>query len=102
MRVERVNMAIRLLRQRRSPEAILSALVKGWGISRRQAYRYLLEGRSNLQPRVVPEPKGVFTVNLPRRLIQKVRAHCRQQSRPMSQVVAQALERWLAEASPHG
>ena len=102
MRVERVNMAIRLLQQQRSPEAILSALVKDWGISRRQAYRYLLEGRSNLQPRVVPEPKGVFTVNLPRRLIQKVRARCRQQSRPMSQVVAQALERWLAEASPHG
>jgi hypothetical protein len=95
-------MAIRLLQQQRSAEAILSALVKGCGISRRQAYRYLLQGRSNLQPRVVPEPKMVFTVNLPRRLIQQVRQRCRQQSRPMSQVVAEVLERWLAHASPHG
>jgi hypothetical protein len=95
-------MAIRLLQRQRSPEAVLSALVKRWGISRRQAHRYLLEGRSDLQPRVVPEAKTVFTVNLPRRLIQDVRDRCHQEGRAISQVVAEVLERWLAEASPHG
>jgi len=95
-------MAIRLLQQQRSSEAILSALVQDGGISRRQAYRYLLQGQSSLQPRVVPEPKAVFTVSLPRRLVQRIRARCRQQHRPISHVVGEVLQRWLDEASPHG
>ncbi len=80
----------------------MSALVQGWGISRRQAYRYLLQGRSDLQLRALPAAKAVFTVNLPRRLIQAVRQRCRRERRPISQVVAGVLERWLAEASSHG
>jgi hypothetical protein len=95
-------MAIRLLQAQRSSEAILSALVTRCGISRRQAYRYLRQGRANRQYQKVPEPKAVFTISLPRRLIQKVRARCRQQRRPISHLVAEVLQRWLAEASRHG
>ena len=36
-------------------------------LCRRQAYRYLLQAQSHLELRVVPEPKAVFTVSLPKR-----------------------------------
>ena len=101
-RTQRVNMAVRWLQAHRPPEAILSALVGRWGLSRRQAYRYLLQAQSHLELRPIPEPKAVFTVNLPRRLIRAVRARCRQEQRPISQAVAQVLEGWLEEASAHG
>jgi hypothetical protein len=95
-------MAIRLLQQHRSSEAVLSALVTGYGLSGRQAYRYLLQAQSNMQLRPVPEPKTVFTVNLSRQLVRAVRGRCRQQHRPISQVVAQVLQQWLEQTSAHG
>ncbi len=95
-------MTVRWLQQERSPEAILSALIQRCGLSRRQAYRYLLQAQSRLELQPVPEPKAVFTVNLPRRLIGAVRVRCRRQRRPISQVVADVLERWLEQSSAHG
>jgi hypothetical protein len=98
----RVNMAIRLLQQQRSTQAIISALQTRCGLSRRQAYRYLLLAQSNRQPRPVPAPRAVFTVSLPRRLIHAVRKRCRHERRVISQVVAELLEQWLQQASSHG
>jgi hypothetical protein len=95
-------MAIRLLQQHRSSEAVLSALVTGYGLSGRQAYRYLLQAQSNMQLRPVPEPKTVFTVNLSGQLVRAVRVRCRRQHRPISQVVAQVLQQWLEQTSAHG
>jgi hypothetical protein len=91
-----------MLQQQRSSEVIVSALMTGCGVSRRQAYRYLLQAQTNLEVRPVPEPKAVFTVNLPRGLIDALRARCRQQRQPISHVVAKVLEQWLAKASAHG
>ena len=95
-------MTVRWLQQQRSAEAVLSALVQRCGLSRRQAYRYLLEAQNHLELRPVPEPKAVFTVNLPQPLIRAVRARCRQQKQPISRVVAQVLEQWLQQSSAHG
>jgi hypothetical protein len=95
-------MAIRWLRQQRSQEAILSALTKDCGLSRRQAYRYLLQARGRLELQPVPEPKAVFTINLPVKLIRAVRTRCRQQQQPISHLVGKVLQRWLEEGSPHG
>lgn len=95
-------MAVRGLQQRRSTEAILSALNKQGGLSPRQAYRYLLQAQSRLELRPVPQPKAVFTVNLPIKLIQAVRVRCRKRQQPISQVVAQVLQQWLEQSSAHG
>ena len=102
IQTQRVNMVVRWLQQERTSETILSALMQRWGVSRRQAYRYLLQARSHAELRPVPEPKAVFTVNLPQALIQAVRARCRKQRQPISQVVAEVLKQWLNQASPHG
>jgi hypothetical protein len=95
-------MTVRWLQQQRSPEAVLSALIRHGRLSRRQAYRYLQQAQDHLQLRPVPEPKAVFTVNLPQPLIRAVRARCRQQNQPISRVVAQVLEHWLQLSSAHG
>jgi transposase-like protein len=88
-------MAIRILRQKQSPAAVVSALIQGGGISRRQAYRYLRQAQQQPQLQPAPPPKAVFTVNLPQRLIQEVRHRCRQQQRRISHVVADLLQEWL-------
>jgi hypothetical protein len=95
-------MTVRWLQQERPTEAILSALAQRQGLSRRQAYRYLLQAQSRLELRPVPEPKTVFTVNLPIKLIQAVRLRCRKRRQPISHLVAQALEQWLEQSSAHG
>lgn len=95
-------MAVRWLQQQRSAEAILAAFIQQGGLSRRQAYRYLLQAQSRLELRPVPAPKAVFTVNLPVPLIQAVRVHCRKRRQPVSQVVAQVLQQWLEQGSAHG
>jgi len=83
-----------MLRQQQSPAAIVSALAKG-GLSRRQAYRYVLQAQKQPELHPVPPAKAVFTVNLPVRLIREVRARCRQQQRRISHVVGGLLEQWL-------
>lgn len=95
-------MTVRWLQQQRSPEAVLSALSHRCGLSRRQAYRYLLQAQNHLELRPVPEPKAVFTVNLPRRLIGAIRVRCRHERQPISRVVAQVLEQWLQQSAAHG
>ncbi len=95
-------MTVRWLQQQRSPEAILSALIQRCGLSRRQAYRYLLQAQSHLELRPIPEFKVVFTVNLPQRLVRAVRVRCRQQGQPISRVVAQVLQQWLEQSSGRG
>jgi len=96
-------MAIGMLQANKPSEAILSALTMRHGISRRQAYRYLVQAQPHhLQPLPIPGAKAVFTVNLPRRLITQIRAHCRQQRRPISHGVAEALQQWLEREAAHG
>lgn len=102
VQTQRVNLVVQGLEQQRPSEAILSTLMTRFGLSRRQAYRYLLraQGQRELQP--VPGPKAVFTVNLPQRLIQAVRVRCRREGRRISHVVTEVLEQWLEQSSTHG
>jgi len=95
-------MAVRGLLQHRSTEAILSALIQQDGLSRRQAYRYLLQAQNRLELQPMPQPKAVFTVYLPIKLVQAVRVRCRKRQQPISQVVAQVLQQWLQQNSAHG
>lgn len=95
-------MTVRWLQQQRSAERILSGLMRRAGVSRRQAYRYLLQAQNRMELRPVPEPKSVFTVNLPRWLIRALRGRCRREGRRLSHVVAEVLQQWLEAPSAHG
>jgi hypothetical protein len=98
----RVNATVSLLRQKTSPPEVLSRLIARYGISRRQAYRYLQQAQTTPGPLPVPEAKGVFTVKLPVSLIQQVRQRSRRERGAISQWVEAALRRSLKLRQGHG
>jgi hypothetical protein len=98
----RVNLTLSLLRQQTSSSEVLKALIVRYGLSRRQAYRYLQEAQQSASPLPIPEPKAVFTVKLPHSLIPQVRQQARQQRCSISQWVERALRLELGHAKGHG
>ena len=100
--VRRVNRTLSLLQQRASTSEVLEGLVARYGLSRRQAYRYLQQAQQATSPLPVPEAKAVFTVKLPCSLILKVRQQARQQRCSISLWVERALRLGLGHPTSHG
>ncbi len=98
----RVNATVGLLKQRTSPPEVLSRLVARYGISRRQAYRYLRQAQAAGRPLPIPEAKKVFTVKLSVSLIRQVRRQARREGDAISQWVERALQRGLKLPQGHG
>jgi Ribbon-helix-helix protein, copG family len=95
-------MALDLLKKKISPKEVVFSLELEFGLSARQAYRYLQQAQRITNPLAVPEPKAVFTVKLPSRLIGRVRQMARRRRQPISALVNQALEAWLTKSKTHG
>lgn len=98
----RVNATVSLLRQKTSPPEVLRQLTARYGISRRQAYRYLQQAQTTSGPLPVPEAKEVFTVKLPVSLIQQIRQQSGRERGAISQWVETALRRSLNLRQGHG
>lgn len=99
--IRRVNLTVSLLKRKASSQ-VLARLVARYGLSRRQAYRYLRQARQAPGSLPVPEAKIVFTVKLPERLVVQVRQRARQQRGSISLWVEQALRRRLTQPKRHG
>ena len=97
----RVKATVSLLKRKTSPE-VLSWLIANYGLSRRQAYRYLRRAQNAGGPLLIPEAKNVFTVKLPVSLICQVRQRARREGRAISQWVAEALQGSLSLHRGHG
>ena len=97
----RVNVTVSLLKRKTSPE-VLKWLIAKYGLSRRQAYRYVHQAQSAGGPLLVPEAKRVFTVKLPVSLIRQVRQQARREGGTISQWVTEALRRSLNLRQGHG
>ena len=100
--VRRVNATVSLLKRKTSPPEVLRWLITEYGLSRRQAYRYLQQAQTARGPLLVPEAKRVFTVKLPVSLIRQVRQQARREHGAISQWVATALRRALSLRQGHG
>ena len=98
----RVNVMVSLLKKKTSPQEALSWLITHYGISRRQAYRYLQQAQAARGPVPVPEAKRVFTVKLSVGLIRQVRQQARRGEGTISQWVEAALRRSLNLHQGHG
>jgi len=98
----RVNATIQLLEQEASNSGVVAKIVARYGLSRRQAYRYLREAQHASSPLAIPQEKSVFTVKLPRPLVAQVRRQARQQRASISAWVEQALRRGLEQSQSHG
>jgi len=97
-----VNATVRLLQEKASHQQALRWLIAHYGISRRQAYRYLLEAQTVSGPVPVPESKAVFTVKLSISLIGQVRQQSQREGLAISQWVEGALQRALKSRQSHG
>ena len=94
-RAKRVNTAIDLLKESGSVSEAAAALSIQYGISKRQAYRYVKEAELIGKQIPVPDRKIPFTVKLSERLAEEVRHYARFRRQTLSQVVTEALELFL-------
>ena len=98
----RVNATLSLLQRKVSAPEALNWLIARYGISRRQAYRYLQQAQAARGPLILPEVKKVFTVRISVSLIRKVRQRARRKGGTISQWVETALRRSLNPRQGHG
>jgi hypothetical protein len=92
----RVNAAAALVAAGVPVAAAARELAGRFGLSQRQARRYVERAAGGPVP--APAPTAVFTVKLPVPLVALVRAHAAATGRTISAVVAQALEEFLSRA----
>lgn len=98
----RVNRAVALLGER-SAAAVVRALVAEYGLSERQARRYVRAAERCPDGVAVPEPTVVFTVRLPESLAVRVRGVAARGGLSLSAVTARALRAGLGhEESARG
>jgi hypothetical protein len=97
----RVNRAAVLLRER-SPANTVRALQAEFGLSERQARRYVIAGRREPDGVTVPERTVVFTVRLAPSLIGGLRAHARSSGQTLSAATEEAVRSYLAAAGERG
>lgn len=94
---QRINHAFTMLKKELSSSEILDALVKRYGVSRIQAYRYVRLAKKNQGLIRVPEPPAVFTVKLGPSLIKGIKAAASSMGLSISAVVSIALEEFLSK-----
>ena len=97
----RVNRAVVLLRER-SPADAVRSLQAEFGLSERQARRYVNMGLHEPDGVVVPERTAVFTVRLAPSLIGGLRAHAGSTGQTLSAATAEAVRSYLAAAGGRG
>ena len=99
---QRVNTTLQLLQDEASPAQVLGKLMACYGLSRRQAYRYLELARQAQGPVPIPEEQTVFSVKLSRRLIGQIRQQAQREHCALNQWVDQALRQSLQQQGSHG
>src|SRR5947209_19885770 len=98
---ERVNRATVLLR-RLSPADAVRALQAGFGLSERQARRYVNAGLERPHGVPVPERTAVFTVRLAPSLIGALRERAGASGQSLSAVTAEAVRGYLTAVGERG
>ncbi len=95
--VKRINQAFILLSQGRESSHIIERLMKKYGVSQIQAYRYVQQAKQNNVKMAIPETSVVFTVKLPPTVIIRVKKFAISKGLSISKVVRTALEEFLAK-----
>ena len=101
-RAQRLNAAFDLLAGGYALADAAAALAEQYGLSRRQAYRYLQEGQRIKRPVAVPEPIIPFTIKIPADVVGELRAYAQTRGLTIGETVARAVLSYLAKARRHG
>jgi predicted DNA-binding transcriptional regulator YafY len=95
-----LNAAYELLEHERADAA--QRLTRRFGLSRRQAYRYLEEASSLRAPLPVVEPTVAVTFKLPMSTVRALHAYARRRRLTLSEIVTQALAAFLGAVRRRG
>lgn len=101
-RAERINAARVLLARHASAAEAVAELQSVYGMSRRQAYRYVDAAKSLKHPIPTPKSKIAFTIKVPVELVDAVREKARSTGRSISEIVTEALEKLLGRGRRRG
>ncbi len=101
-RAQRVNTAIDLLKKLGVVTEAALALAIQYGISKRQAYRYVKEADVVGKQIPVPDQKIAFTVKISENLTQALRQYAQAKGQTLSEVVTKALEAFLYKGRRRG
>ena len=92
-RVIRLNLAFEWLQLGLSPPEVVRRLTVATSISQRQAYRYVEEAQQLAAPLGAVDTKIVFTVKLPRSLVERLHQYAESTGETLGHIVSQAL--WM-------
>ena len=104
-KTHRLNAAFNLLAQgytlAEAAEAA-EALTQQFGLSRRQAYRYLQEAQEIDAPVLVASPSIPITIKMPADVVKRLRSHAQTSSMTIGEIVAHAIVSFLDKLHRHG
>ena len=99
---ERVRAARRLLAAGTSMAEAAVTLSRNFGLSRRQAYRYLEEAQLDGPPSAPAEASITITLKMPASLVRDLRVHAMHSGMTTSEIVRRAIFAFLSATHEHG
>jgi len=101
-KTHRLNAAFHLLAQGYTLAEAAGALTQQFGLSRRQAYRYLQEAQQIDAPALVASPSIPITIKIPADVVKRLRTHAQASGMTLGEIVAQAIVSFLDKLHRHG
>jgi predicted DNA-binding transcriptional regulator YafY len=101
-KAERLNAAHTLLVRGTGVADAVVSLSRQFGLSRRQAYRYLQEAQAIGHAVPLVAPSVPITVKMPANVVRDVRAHSVTSGLTISEIVTRAITAFLAAVRRHG
>jgi predicted DNA-binding transcriptional regulator YafY len=100
-RSQRLNAAFTLLARTSSIGDAADALMEQFGVSRRQAYRYLQQAQKMSKPAIVGHPSIPITIKMPTDVVAQLRAFAARSDMTIGETVAHAVRAFLSKAGHH-
>lgn len=101
-RAQRLNAALGLLATGQSIGDAVDVLIGQFGLSRRQAYRYLQQAQTMAEPVNVGESNIPMTIKVPADVAAQLRSFAATSGMTIGETVAHAVRAFLTKAGRHG
>jgi predicted DNA-binding transcriptional regulator YafY len=101
-KAHRLNAAFNFLAQGFTLAEAAEALSQQFGLSRRQAYRYLQEAQAIDAPVLVASHSIPITIKIPADVVKRLRSHAQTSGMTIGEIVAQAIVSFLDKLHRHG
>lgn len=101
-RAQRLNAAFDLLTRGYALVDAAAALTQEFGLSRRQAYRYLQEAQGIDGPVPVSSPTVPITIKIPEDVVIQLRSYAQSSGLTLGEIVARAVLNFLDKLRRHG